>query len=502
MGTPKTAQPAATQDGDLLPLAEAGNVLDISRSTMYRLMETGKLRGFKVGRQWRFRRGDLEAYLHRRPASFSEPPEAELAAELAFFIDGVDLEKWPVTCDGAEPVTEKGDGGLHALVSLIICHAFVSRASDIHLDPFGKGKDAHVLLRLRIDGVLQEVRRFSSALGKALAAAFKELAGLDLLETRLPQDGRIAADIGDRRLGILLASVPSFFGETLTGRITDANSIRLSLDDLNLPQDTRERFDGWLGRRHGLVLTTGPTMSGKTTVLYALAREVTTPGVKVVSIENPIHYVLPGTIQLQLNEKIGYTPVNGIQSAMRLDPDVLIVGDICDRDMLHACCQAAMTGHLVLAQMHADDAVSVLTRFRDWDIEPFLLTSALTGISCQRLVRLLCPHCRQPVALPESVVERTRRNAAEGGYALPQELSPMGPVGCEQCSGGYRRRTGIYEQLEVGDAVRDALLAGKTGDELRRVAVENGMRTLAADAARVTADGTTSAQEAFRALNG
>ncbi len=489
-------------DDELLTLTQAAQFLDVSNSTVYRFLDQGKLRAFKVGRQWRFRRRDLDAYLRRSPASYSEAPPDELERELAFFRDRVDLDRWPITCEErAEHATaDSTEKKVRELVLLIIAHAFVSHASDIHLDPFGKGSDAHVLLRLRVDGVLQEARRFAGALRPVLTAGFKALADLDLLQTRLPQNGRIPFTIGKRNLHLRVATVPSFFGETLTGRLLDTDSALLSLDQLGLTPDMDSRFRTWLGRRHGLVLVTGPTGSGKTTVLYSLAREVTNPNVKVISVEDPVEYVLPGTIQIQVQEKMGWTIAGGLQSAMHHDPDVLLVADVRDGDVLYACCQAALTGHLVLGQMHADDAVSALTRLRDWGVEPFLLGSALTGISCQRLVRRLCKHCSAPDTPSDAMLERIRAAAGQCSDSLPDEPAFKRPIGCDQCYAGYRGRAAIHELLETNDQIREALLTGAARDQLLGLAIQSGMRTLAADGMRAAACGVTSLSEAFRVL--
>jgi len=220
----------------------------------------------------------------------------------------------------------------------------------------------------------------------------------------------------------------------------------------------------------------------------------------VITVEDPIEYTLPLATQVQANSKIGWSPAACLQSVMNLDPDIIMVGELSDGELLRGCCQAALTGHLVLTQMHADDAVSVLIRLREWGIEPFLLTSAITGISAQRLVRVLCPECKSQASVPPGGMDRLRKLAAAGGYVLPEEAVFMHPVGCDKCHGGYRRRTGLYELIELSDELSEAFLKGADYDELLAVALRNGMRTMAAYGARLAAEGKTSVEEVLRVL--
>ena len=486
---------------DLLTLTQAAAFLDISKSTMYRLVDHGKVRSSKVGRQWRFRKEDLEAYLDRSPVAVVNAPEDELNAELALFASAARPEEVRFVGDRSpEAHTDPAEGKLRSLAAHIIRRAFFSRASDIHLDPVGRGGDAHLLLRLRVDGVLQEVRKFPAGLAGAVIVSLKALAGMDTLETRLPQNGKIWATVGEKELDLRVTTVPSLFGESLTGRLLDPASIRLSLDDIGLVPADRERFTDWITRPNGIVMVTGPVGSGKTTVLYSCIRQVTRPEVKLLSIEDPIEYALPGVTQIQVNAKIGLTFASCVQTVMRLDPDVVLVGEVGGADTLNGCCRLATTGHLVLTTLHADDALSVLARVADWGTEPFLLAGTLVGISSQRLVRKLCPVCKDTAEVPPSLLAKAYELAEAGGHSLRDDADFLSPVGCEKCFGGYRGRTGIYELLPATSGVKEAFIAGVSRPEMREVAIREGMTAMAADGIRKAAEGVTSLEEVLRVL--
>lgn len=495
-------QAGTTAQSELLSLSQAAEFLDVSKSTMYRLLDQGKLRSLKAGRQWRFRREDLYAYLNRSPVALVSAPDDALDAELAFFREqsanaAVSYRRRLHDADTTDSVAER----VRALVGTILAHGFISRASDIHLDPIGTGDADHVWLRLRVDGVLHEVRRIPSSLQEALTVGFKSLAGMDTDESRIPQDGRIWVTINGRDLDMRVAVVPTPFGESLTTRIMDPASVRLTLDDLRLTSEDLGRVEDWLGRSYGLILITGPTGSGKTTTLYTCMQKLARPEVKVVTVEDPVEYFLPHATQIQVNPKAGSTVARCADAVLRLDPDIVMVCEIQDEIVAMSCCRLALTGHLVLSQMHMDASVSALMRLRDWGTDPFILSSALTGIASQRLVRRLCPACRAPIDPPPALLDRARALAAAGGYILPEEAAFFSPVGCEKCHGGYRGRASMIELLSVTPAVADAFLRGGTEQELRQIAIAEGMRSLAADGLRKAAEGLTSVQEVLRVLS-
>lgn len=495
--------PEEAAGGALLSLSQAAARLGVSRSTMYRLLEAGRFRGTKVGRQWRFRTEDLDAYLRRSPTAAIVAPEAELDEELAFFAARVKETDVAFVESMADPATmAPAEAKTRQLLALVLCDAFFSRASDIHFEPTGRPNEGVLLYRLRIDGVMQEIRRFPLSLHEPIIAWLKRLAGLDPSDHSSPRLARIWMDVKGRRLTLKTTFAPTVFGEAVTLRILDASSVLpLTMDDMGLFPENRTRLGGWLERSNGLVVVSGPTGSGKTTLLYCCVQHVTDPARKTITIEDPVDYVLPLTTQLQVDARTGATASSCLQAAMQMDPDVLMLDELCDVDAVTGCCQAALTGHLVLTQMHADDAVSALLRLATWGVEPFLLASALTGISCQRLVRRLCKHCTLPASPDAVTLAKARELASDGGYEIPGDARFMRPVGCDKCHGGYRHRAGVYQLLELSDALREAFLHGAGRDRLTSLALSEGMNTLAADGIRKAVEGVTSLDEVFRVLS-
>jgi general secretion pathway protein E len=387
-----------------------------------------------------------------------------------------------------------GEAPLVRLVNALFADAIAARASDIHVEPF----DRAVSVRFRIDGMLHDVLSPPQHLHPALVSRLKVMSGLDIAERRLPQDGRIRLRVAGRDVDVRVSIVPTIFGERAVLRLLDHSVRQLTLDRLGLQPDTRARFERFLGRNHGLVLVTGPTGSGKTTTLYAALAHITSQDRSdrnLITIEDPVEYQLAGVGQVQVNPKIDLTFAQGLRSILRQDPDVIMVGEIRDRETAEIAIHAALTGHLVLSTLHTTDSVGALTRLADMGIEPFLVSSAIVAVVGQRLVRRLCSECRAPhPAAPERLVEI--------GLATPEapDLRMLWTAGggCERCRTGYRGRTGIFELLALDDELRRLIMARADAASLRSQALRTGLSTLRADGLAKVASGVTTVDELLR----
>ncbi len=494
------AEPAEV---DLLTLAETTEFLGISKQTLYRMMERMDIRGIKVGRQWRFRKGDLTAFLQRGPQAsvlVNASPDA-VDEELAFFAGELaKLGETSALADTAAPMTgddalDLAEGKIVKLAGQMFALAIRSGASDIHLE----AERQAARLRIRIDGVLCEVRKLPRDVYDALAVRLKTMANMNLEERRLPQDGRIQLDIGGRKFDMRQSLVPSIFGESFVIRILDQTSVLIGLERLGILPDDQERLLRLLHLPQGLVIGTGPTGSGKTTTMYSALNALNRPELKILTIEDPVEYAMPGLTQVAVNARAGLTFTTGMRSFLRQDPDILFAGEVRDRDTLEIAIQAALTGHLMLTTLHTEDAVSVLQRMEDIGIEPFLITAALAGVVAQRLARKLCEHCKAPMAMPPAARARIVELAARGGYAVPKDAVFYQAVGCEQCAQrGFRGRTGLFEVMDFTPALREAFLVKAPKADLVALAVQGGMHTLVADGIRKAAAGVTTLEEVLR----
>jgi type IV pilus assembly protein PilB len=367
------------------------------------------------------------------------------------------------------------------LVRSIVSEAVDRGVSDVHFAP----DDGALTVRFRIDGVMADAARVPRSQAAAVISRIKILADLDISEKRLPQDGRIGIVIEGRRIDIRVAVMPLVAGESAVLRILDAGRKPLSLDDLGMTAQDLHRLDAPLLRTHGGILVTGPTGSGKTTSLYAIIALVRSPEKTLTTIEDPVEYRLSGVNQIQVSERSGLTFATGLRAIVRADPDVIMVGEIRDRESAHIAVEAALTGHLVLSTLHTNDAPSAPMRLVDMGIEPYLVSSAINCVIAQRLARRACTSCRQPVTVPGEHV------GLRGGEAEIFES-----VGCARCRHtGYRGRLGLFEILNVTDEIRALIVARATSQEIGRVAEEQGMRRLRDDGlAKVRAGETTLAE--------
>ena len=376
------------------------------------------------------------------------------------------------------------------IVNLLLLEALDTRASDVHLESYQNG----LRVRYRVDGVLQDAIAPPPRLAAAVVSRLKIMAELDIAERRVPQDGRIRLRMHDRQVDVRVSTLPTLHGESVVLRLLDKESGRIDLEALGMGPDTLARFDKVIAKPHGIVLSTGPTGSGKTTTLYATVDRIRTGREKIITVEDPVEYELPGVPQVPVNEKVGLTFANALRALLRQDPDVMLVGEIRDQETADIATHAALTGHLVLSTLHTNDAATALTRLVDLGIEPYLVASTVEAVLAQRLVRRICESCRRPV-------EQT----AEQRAALGDAASELGEVwegeGCEQCRGtGYSGRTGIYELLVMEPEIREAVLGDTTisAGRLQVLAREAGMKLLREDGLRVVAEGLTTVEEVLR----
>jgi general secretion pathway protein E len=375
------------------------------------------------------------------------------------------------------------------MINALLLQALRERASDLHFEPY----EARAVVRFRVDGMLRDIVEPPRALHGALVSRLKIMAGLDIAEKRLPQDGRIALKLGDRQVDVRVSTLPTGAGERVVLRLLDQESARLDLATLGMSRATLEAVDELIRQPHGILLVTGPTGSGKTTTLYAGLSRLPRGTTNMMTVEDPIEYALDGVAQTQVNARIELTFARALRSILRQDPDVIMIGEIRDLETAQIAVQASLTGHLVLATLHTNDAASAVTRIADMGVEPYLLSSSLLGVLAQRLVRTLCPACR--VAAPPSAGEQ--KLLAQSG--LPALAALHHPRGCSECNDtGYRGRTGIYELLIVDERIRHLIHDGSGELALRDAARAAGMRTLRRDGARWLADGTTSLEELTR----
>jgi len=407
-------------------------------------------------------------------ASYSDTGDAATvmgAAENEIDLDRL-MQDIPEVADLLEA---QDDAPVIRMINALFTQAARDNASDIHIEPF----ETHSVVRYRVDGTLRDVVSPRKALHAALISRIKIMAHLDIAEKRLPQDGRIALRVGGRPIDVRVSTLPTGHGERAVLRLLDKEAGRLELEKLGMAAGLLGRLDKLIRQPHGIVLVTGPTGSGKTTTLYAALGRLDASTSNILTVEDPIEYDLPGVSQTQVNSKIDMSFALALRAILRQDPDVIMIGEIRDLETAQIAVQASLTGHLVLATLHTNDAVSAVTRLTDMGVEPFLLASSLLGVLAQRLVRRLCTHCRAPHEEDGQVVYR--------------------PVGCPHCNHtGYSGRTGIHELFVVDEEVRRLVHEGRDEQALRHAAVAAGMQSMRQDGERWVRDGVTSPEEIVR----
>ncbi|MGA2521467.1 MAG: ATPase, T2SS/T4P/T4SS family [Acidimicrobiales bacterium] len=388
------------------------------------------------------------------------------------------------------------DAPIVRYVNLLILQALNERASDIHVEPTGE----NLRIRYRIDGVLHDISTAPRAIAGAVTTRLKVMADMNIAEHRLPQDGRISLTVGNRPIDLRMATLPTIYGEKVVMRVLDKSNVVLGFEDLGFDADLLDRYQRIYTKPYGTILVTGPTGSGKTTTLYATLAALNNPEKNIITVEDPVELRIKGISQVQLNVKAGLNFASALRSILRSDPDIVLVGEIRDRETAMISVEAALTGHLVLATLHTNDSASTPMRLVEMGVEPYLVTSAISGAIAQRLTRRLCVHCREPF-------DATEADIVAAGWA-PQEVfddkdtvTLHRAVGCSACSKtGYRGRKALLELLAVTDDVERLIIEGGTADDIHKLAVEQGMVTLRQSGLRKALEGETTLEEVLRVV--
>ncbi|MEE8637519.1 MAG: ATPase, T2SS/T4P/T4SS family [Candidatus Margulisiibacteriota bacterium] len=374
------------------------------------------------------------------------------------------------------------------LVNILILRAIMERASDIHIEP----TQENIRIRYRVDGLMHDVSTAPLYLHSSIVTRIKVMAKMDIAESRVPQDGRFELKTEEKDIDARVSSYPSIYGESLVMRLLDKESVLLGLEDLGFSKGNLKNFEEIIKRPYGIILVTGPTGSGKTTTLYATLNSIVSPEKNIMTVEDPVEYELHGIRQSQINPKAGLEFANALRSIVRQDPDVILVGEIRDSDTAAVAIQAALTGHLVFSTLHTNDASGALTRLVDMGIEPFLTASSVAAAIAQRLVRTVCSRCKVPFDPPKELLQRI-------GFDPNKKYTFFEGKGCRHCRGtGYRGRMGIFEILVVDDKIRELILKKASADEIRKVAVKSGMKTLREDGLLKVQEGKTTLDEVMR----
>ena len=407
-------------------------------------------------------------------------------------IKSIDEEKLGIK-DGKEPDVKKLKGMVEEpivirLVNMMIMKAIEERASDIHIEP----EEQFLRTRLRVDGMLHEISSPPKHLQSAIISRIKIMADLDIAERRIPQDGRFTVRMSDKQIDVRVSSVPTIYGENVVLRLLDASSAVMSLPDLGFSKEVLSKFDKLIRRPHGIILVTGPTGSGKTTTLYASLNTINTVEKNIITVEDPVEYKLEGIRQIQINPKVDLTFASGLRSILRQDPNIIMVGEMRDHETAEIAIQAALTGHLVFSTLHTNDAPGAVTRMIDMNVEPFLVSSSIIGVLAQRLVRTICPACKEKYT-------PTKEELKDIGLETSDKVSFYRGKGCDKCMGtGYKGRIGIYELMVPDEDIRTAVMAKSSTDEIRRMARKTGMITLKEDGIEKIKAGMTTVEEVLR----
>ncbi len=376
------------------------------------------------------------------------------------------------------------------LVNFIISQGVEDRASDIHIEP----QEHDLRVRYRIDGVLQEVMTSPKRVQAAIISRLKIMAGMDIAEARKPQDGRAAMTIRGRGVDFRVSTLPTVYGERVVMRVLEKESILLRLDDLGFLKNSLARFRSSFTKPYGAILVTGPTGSGKSTTLYATLNLLNTEGRNIITVEDPVEYRLPGINQIQINTKAGLTFARGLRAILRASPDIVMVGEIRDQETAQIAVEAALTGHLVLSTLHTNDAAGAISRLTEMGVAPFLISSAIDCVQAQRLARRLCSQCKEPFE-PDA---QLRENI---GLDPDEEITLYRPKGCDRCNNtGYKGRVGVYEVMLMSERIQQLTVERASSDQIKQVAIAEGMQTLREDGLEKMMAGLTSYEEVLRVI--
>ena len=392
---------------------------------------------------------------------------------------------------GSKDGTEEANAApVIKFVNLVIMQAIKEKASDIHLEPF----EHEFKIRYRVDGALYEMQAPPPSLANSVISRVKVMAGMNIAERRVPQDGRIVMKVGNGGVDMRVNSLPTQYGESVVMRVLDRNSVSLNLDNLNLSPKLHEYIIDTVNKPNGIFVVTGPTGSGKTTTLYAALREINTVDTKILTAEDPVEYDIDGIVQVPINEAIGVTFPRVLRAFLRQDPDRILVGEIRDQDTAQIAIQAALTGHLVLSTLHTNDAAGAVARFIDMGVQPFLLSATILGVLAQRLVRTICPYCKTPYTPSNSLLNQLGINPS----LIGQQQFFTG-ARCDKCANtGYKGRKGIHELLNASDPIRELITQNVPSIVLKQKAIELGMSTLREDGIQNIFEGNTTIEEVLK----
>ena len=435
-------------------------------------------------------RSQIGSYIGRAFNSGAEA--ADMAAEASLGFDGQVAPDAGV--DDIQAVTD--DAPIVRYVNLLILQALNERASDIHVEPTG----AELRIRYRIDGVLHDVSTAPRAIAAAVTTRLKVMADMNVAEHRIPQDGRISLNVGSKGIDLRIATLPTIHGEKVVMRVLDKSSVVLGFSDLGFDDDLLEIYQGIYTKPYGTILVTGPTGSGKSTTLYTTLSALNSPEKNIITVEDPVELQLRGVNQVQLNVKAGLTFASALKSILRSDPDIVLVGEIRDKETAVIAIEAALTGHMVLATLHTNNAAATPMRLIEMGLEPFLVTSALSGVLAQRLARRLCTHCKEAYVPTEADIQAAGWTADE-----LEEVGGMSKVfravGCSACANtGYRGRKALAELLPMSEEIERAIIEGGSVEDIHRIAVTQGMMTLRQSGLRKAIEGETTLEEVLRVV--
>ena len=499
--------PAETaQKYQIVPLARSGATLTIAMTdptNVFAMDDIKFMTGYNVepvvASEAMVAEAIAKYYNGGRPAAAEGPSALELATRALEDMPDIDAGDVQVLEDleeiSAEALARQGEEApIIRLVNVILMSAIHKAASDIHIEPYEK----ELRVRYRIDGVLYNMMTPALKFREAIASRVKIMAKLDIAEKRLPQDGRIKIRYSDngktKEIDFRVSSLPTLFGEKIVMRLLDRDKLMLDMTRLGFEEESLTRFEAAIQRPWGMVLVTGPTGSGKTNTLYSSISRLNTQETNILTAEDPVEFNLAGINQVQIREGIGLNFAAALRSFLRQDPNIILVGEIRDFETAEIAVKAALTGHLVLSTVHTNDAPSTVSRLMNMGIEPFLVASSVNLICAQRLVRRVCGACQQPAPVPAPALVKIGFSQADAAAVVP-----LKGAGCDQCNGtGFRGRIGLYEVMEVTDELRELILVGASGLELRRKAVDQGMLTLRQSGLRKIRDGVTTVEEVLR----